>query len=164
MSRQISELETILQQLIVDHRKLLVFLQTQQAAMKTCDLKAMDTCGVQQEASRLRIAALDQRRRTAVGADLAGIEADQGEVTLGKLAAAFPPRAAALLKLRDELKNVTDQVRTRAYICGRVANAVLGHLNTVVRLVAGAVEKAGLYNKRGVPRVSNRIGVMEAVG
>jgi hypothetical protein len=37
-------------------------------------------------------------------------------------------------------------------------------LNTVVRLLAGAVEKAGLYTKHGVPQVSSRIGVMEAVG
>jgi hypothetical protein len=62
------------------------------------------------------------------------------------------------------LKAVAEKVRAHCYISGRVANAVLGHLNTVVRLLAGAVEKAGLYNKRGVPRVSNRIGVMEAVG
>ena len=45
-----------------------------------------------------------------------------------------------------------------------LAGAVLGHLNTVVRLIAGAVERAGIYTKSGVPQVSNRIGVMEAVG
>ena len=27
-----------------------------------------------------------------------------------------------------------------------------------------AVEKAGLYTKQGIPQVSSRIGVMEAVG
>ena len=49
-------------------------------------------------------------------------------------------------------------------MAGRLASAVLGHLNTVVRLLAGAVEKAGLYTKQGIPQVSARIGVMEAVG
>ena len=163
MSRQISELEAILQQTIVDYRKLLGLLVTQQAAMKTCDLKVMDTCAVQLEACKLRIAGLDQRRRLTSAVISKELKLT-GELTLRKLAAAFPPRAAALLKLRDELKQVTEDVRTRAYISGRVANAVLGHLNTVVRLVAGAVERAGLYTKRGVPRMTNRIGVMEAVG
>lgn len=163
MSRQISELETVLQQLIVEHRKLLGLLDTQQAAMKTCDLKVMDVCGVQQEACRLRITALEQRRRNTSALISKELKLP-GDVTLRSLAAVYPPRAAALLKLREELKSVTEQVRNRAFICGRIANAVLGHLNTVVRLIAGAVEKAGLYNKRGVPRLSNRIGVMEAVG
>jgi hypothetical protein len=41
---------------------------------------------------------------------------------------------------------------------------VLGHLNTAMRLFAGAVGQSGTYTKNGVPRVSARIGVMEAVG
>jgi len=32
-----------------------------------------------------------------------------------------------------------------------------------VRLLAGSVEQAGLYTKHGVPKVSARIGMMEAV-
>ena len=163
MSRQISELETILQSMIAEYRKLLGYLETQQAAMKTCDLKVMDEVSTVQEACRLRIAGLENRRRATVMQ--VGLEAKlTGDVTLRKLAALYPARADALLKLREELKTVTDQIRTRAYISGRVANAVLGHLNTVVSLVAGAVGKAGLYNKRGVPRMVKRIGVMEAVG
>ena len=30
--------------------------------------------------------------------------------------------------------------------------------------LAGAVERAGVYTKDGIPRVSGRIGIMEAVG
>jgi flagellar biosynthesis/type III secretory pathway chaperone len=163
MSRQISELEAVLAQMIGEHQKLLALLESQQAAMKKCDLKVMDDCLVQQEACRLRISGMEQRRKLLV-MQIAKDTKMAGDVTLRKLAGFYPARADALLKLRIDLKNVTEQLRTRAYISGRVANAVLGHLNTVVRLVAGAVEKAGLYNKRGVPRVSNRIGVMEAVG
>jgi hypothetical protein len=149
--------------MIAEHRKMLGYLQTQQEAMKHCDLKAMDELGQVQEACRLRLTSLEARRRAVVTLIARDLKI-AGDVTLRNLAVAYPPRAQALLALRTELKVVTEQVRTRAHICGRVANAVLGHLNTVVRLVAGAVEKAGLYNKRGVPRVSNRIGVMEAVG
>jgi flagellar biosynthesis/type III secretory pathway chaperone len=163
MSRQISELETVLQQLIVEHRKLLALFDRQQPAMKHCDLKVMDEVSIQQEACRLRIAGLEVRRRQVLAAVCKELRF-AGEPTLRKLASLVPARADALMKLRDELRTVVEQVRNRAFIAGRVANAVLGHLNTVVRLVAGAVEKTGLYNRRGVPRVSNRIGVMEAVG
>ena len=38
------------------------------------------------------------------------------------------------------------------------------HTQVLVRLLAGAVEKAGLYTKHGVPQVSSRVGTMEAVG
>jgi hypothetical protein len=69
-----------------------------------------------------------------------------------------------LLKLRAELKDVINRVQARTHVAGKLASAVVGHLNTVVRLLAGAVEKAGLYTKQGIPQVSSRIGVMEAVG
>ncbi|HWE04354.1 MAG TPA: flagellar export chaperone FlgN [Tepidisphaeraceae bacterium] len=163
MSRQVSELETILQQLIAEHRKLLVFLQTQQVSMKLCDLKKMDDTAIGAEACRLRIVSADQRRRLICG-QIAAQMKFQGALTIAHIAAAFPARAETLMKLRAELKSVAEQVKTKSYIAGRVAGAVLGHLNTVVRLVSGAVGKAGVYTKRGVPRMTNRIGVMEAVG
>ena len=56
------------------------------------------------------------------------------------------------------------KVADRSFVANKVASAVLGHLNTIVRLLAGAVERAGVYTKHGVPKVSARIGAMEAVG
>lgn len=163
MSRQVSELETILQQLIAEHRKLLSYLEAHQSAMKKFDLKAMDDAGRLQEAGRIRITLLENRRR-AMTVQLGKLFRMEGDVTLKKLAAAFPARAESLLQLRTELKSVIQAVQSRAFVAGRVAGAVLGHLNTAVRLFSGAVEKAGVYTKHGVPKVSARIGVMEAVG
>jgi ABC-type phosphate transport system auxiliary subunit len=163
MSRQITELETILQQCLVEHRKLLAFLESQQDSMKMCDLKKMDDITHQADSCRVRLMGLEQRRRQVVG-QLAAQFKISGDVTLKKLAAAFPQRADALLKLRTELKAVADQVRTKAYVAGRVAGAVMGHLNTVARLIAGSVGKAGVYTKRGLPRMASRVGVIEAVG
>ena len=81
-----------------------------------------------------------------------------------ELADLHPPHRATLLALRDEIKSIAGQITSRTHVAARLSSAVLGHLNTVVRLLAGAVEKAGLYTKHGVPSVSSRIGVMEAVG
>ena len=163
MVRQLSDLETTLQQLIAEHRKLLVSMDAQQAAMRVMDLAAMDVAQNAQEASRLRIATLETKRRTIVSLLTRGVKVAQ-PVTLTALAELYPQRKAELLKLRDELKDVATTISSRSKVAGKLAGAVLGHLNTVVRLLAGAVERAGVYTKDGIPRVSGRIGIMEAVG
>lgn len=163
MSQQISELENILRQQVAEYRKLLAQVVRHEGAMKLFDLRVMEDAGRQQEESRVRITMLEQRRRSVVllltrGTDL------QGEPTLRKLAAMFPARAESLMHLRAELKGLIEQLATRTHVSGKVAGAVLGHLNTIVRLLAGVVERAGLYTKQGVPKLSSRIGVMNAVG
>jgi hypothetical protein len=163
MVRQLSELEQTLQQLVAEHHKLLRHLEAQQLAMRALDLNAMDVAVNAQEASRLRISTLETKRRAIVLLLTRGVKFD-GRVTITKLAGLYPQRRDALLKLRDELKDVATRIASRNKVAGKLAGAVLGHLNTVVRLLAGAVERAGVYTKDGIPRVSNRIGVMEAVG
>ena len=163
MSRALFDLESILQQLIVEHRKLLKHVDAHQIAMKTMTLDAMDAAANQQEASRLRIATLENTRRTVVS-QIAQQNRLTGEITIARLTQLFPQRGETLLKLRDELKKTIEQIQARTHIAGRLAGAVLGHLNTVVRLIAGAVERAGIYTKTGAPQVSGRIGMMEAVG
>jgi hypothetical protein len=163
MSRQVFELETLLAQLIDEHKKLLGHLDKQQAAMRAFDLKTMDEVVRLAEATRLRIAGMESKRRGLITA-IARAHRMSQMPTLPDIAAMYPPSAPKLLKLRDELKSAVQTVQKRTNIVGKVASAVLGHLNTVVRLLAGAVEKAGLYTKQGIPQVSSRIGVMEAVG
>src|SRR5687767_5121110 len=138
MSRQVLELETLLQQLIDKHYKLLGHVERHQAAMKTIDVKAMDDAVRLQEASRLRIANLEVKRRQTV-IMIGRAHRMQNGPTLSDLAAMFPPSAAKLHKLRDELKSAIQKIQTKTHVAGRLASAVLGHLNTVVRLLAGAV-------------------------
>jgi hypothetical protein len=163
MSRQVLELELILQGLIDEHAKLLGHVDAHQAAMRKLDLKAMDGATGQQEAARLRINMLENKRKLLVQ-QIARAHRMTQQVTVAEIANLYPASSAKLLDLRAKLKAQIAQIQSRTHVAGRVATAVLGHLNTVVRLIAGAVEKAGLYTKQGVPQVSARIGVMEAVG
>ena len=149
--------------MLVEHRKLLKHVDAHQAAVKKMSLDEMDHAGQQQEASRMRIVGLENARR-AIVQQIVREHRISGEVTIARLAKVFPDRGPGLLKLRDELKKMISQIQARTHIAGKVAGAILGHLNTVVRLIAGAVERAGIYTKSGVPQVSGRIGVMEAVG
>jgi hypothetical protein len=161
--RQIGDLETVLRELIEEHRKLLKHVEAQQNAMKTLNLQAMDEASRLQEASRLRIIAMDNKRRALV-MQIAKMLHVAGEPKIGELAELFPLRKRVLLNLRAELRGLLEQLASRNHIAGRVAGAVLGHLNTAMRLLAGAVENAGLYTRRGVPQSVMRIGLMEAVG
>jgi hypothetical protein len=163
MSRLVSDLEAALGGLVAEHRKLLEQVRAHEAALRAFDLKGMEMAAAQQEATRLRITTWENRRR-AVVSQLAKALRLEPNVTLARLAALHPLRRDALLNLRDELKGLAEQIAGRTKVSGRIAAAVLGHLNTAVRLLAGAVEKAGVYTKQGVPQVTRRIGVMEAVG
>jgi chromosome segregation ATPase len=164
MSRQFVDLEAILTQLVAEHRNLLANLDRQQTAMKKLDVDSLEAATGAQESARLRIASLEVRRRTIVLQIAKAVRMDEKQLTLAKLAELVPARKMQFLAIRKELKDVAAQIASRTQVAGRVAGAILGHLNTVVRIVAGAVEKAGLYTKQGVPCVSTRIGVMEAVG
>ncbi len=163
MSRQAIELENVLQMLIDEHRRMLAHVDAQQSAMKKLQLDAMQDCMHRQESCRLRIAALDGRRRL-LAQQVAKLCKVNGELTLSQIATVFPQNGAKLLALRDELKGLVQQVADRTNVAGRLAAAVLGHLNTAMRLFAGAVGQAGVYTKHGTPRVAGRIGVMDAVG
>lgn len=159
----IADLELLLTQQIAEHRKLLAFCDAQQTAMKAFDFKVMEDLTHLTEACRMRIATAENKRKTLTLLINKALKLPN-DAKLPQIADAVPQFKASLTRLRDELKDVMAQIQKRNFVAGKVAGAVLGHLNTVVRLIAGAVEKAGLYTKQGVPKVSARIGVMEAVG
>ena len=163
MSRLITDLQAILSQLTVEYARLLQQLEKQHVAMKKFDLAAMaDLMGLQ-ESTRLRIGDLENKRRMIMRQLTATLKLPQ-EPRLTKIAELFPPYAPALLKARNDLRDLAAKISQRTHGSGRLASAVLGHLNTVLRILAGAVQRAGLYTRRGIPSVAERVGVMDAVG
>jgi hypothetical protein len=162
MSRQLADLQTVLSLLIAEHRKLLAEVEKHHAAIKTIDVPGMEASRVRQEALRVAIASIDQRRR--ILCDQIAAAAKITAPTLTKLAEVDPHHRARILAQRDELRSIAQQINQRSHVAGRVATSVLGHLNTVVRILAGAMQQAGVYTKHGVPRMAPRIGVIEAVG
>src|SRR5688572_19691109 len=106
MSRYAPELEALLQALVNEHRKLLGYVEAQQAAMKKFDLAAMDAARNQQEACRLRVATLENKRRTIVIAMAKFLKVDAATLNLTRIAEIHPARKDAMLKLRAELKDL----------------------------------------------------------
>ena len=163
MSRHISDLHAILTQLIAEQRRLLDLLVAQHSAMKKFDINAMADLMPRQEMTRLRITDLENKRRATMRQITVSLKLQQ-EPRLVRLAELFPNLAELLLKARQELRDLAEQITQRTQGSGRLASAVLGRLNTVVRILARAAQRAGLYTRQGIPRIGTRIGVMDAVG
>jgi hypothetical protein len=161
--KPIVELETLLQDLLVEHHKLSMHLDNQQTAMKQLRVKEMEIARAMQEGSRLRIIGLENRRRAQVQ-QIARINQLQTEPKIPQLAQMYPQRSAQLMKLHGELKSVMTEIADKSFIASKLASAVLGHLNTAMRILGQAVGSGGVYTQRGVAKVAHRIGVMEAVG
>src|SRR4051794_11581392 len=119
MSRLFTDLESLLQQQIAQHQKLLICMDAHQAAMKRMDLPAMDEAAKQQEAVRLRIAGLETRRRSVV-TQLAMLMRLEGQPTISQLAESAPQFKPKLLPLRDQLRDLIQKASVRATIAGRV--------------------------------------------
>jgi flagellar biosynthesis/type III secretory pathway chaperone len=159
----LQELLGVLRRLVAEHQALLRELEAQRDAMKRLDLASLDAATRAQEQSRSRIVQLEQRRR-AIVEQLARSLKLTAPLSLAKLAQASSEHGAALLALRDELRSLIEQVRVAGQVSTRVAGAVVGHMNTVLRLIGTVAQQAGGYTRSGAPRVASRIGVMEAVG
>src|SRR5688500_4231299 len=99
MQREVTQLQVILQQLITEHGKLLEHLCAQQAAMKKMDMPALEQITGLADATRMRIVALDGKRRALVQL-LASMLKLQGAPKLTRLADALPQHKEVLLKLR----------------------------------------------------------------
>jgi hypothetical protein len=161
--RPILDLEAVLEQLLDQHRKLLAQINAHHAAMTKLDLPAMEQTRTQQHAARSRILVLE-KQRIGLNAQIARMNKSQVELKLAQLAELYPARKSQLLRLRGELKSVVAEAARRNFISSKLSAAVLGHLNTAVRILARAVGDVGVYNGRGLATVSKRLGRMEITG
>ena len=155
MSRLIADLESILQQLIVEHRKLLKHVDCAPGRDEDdgagCDGSGGELSG---GLATARHDAGESRRRTVIAADCATTQDYRRNHDHASGASSFRSAGMRCTKLREELKKTIladpgENAHRRS-----TGWSLLGHLNTVVRLIAGAVERAGIYTKSGVPQVS----------
>ncbi|MDB5294371.1 MAG: hypothetical protein JWO31_354 [Phycisphaerales bacterium] len=160
---ELDRLADCLAGLVADHRRLLDLVGRQAAAMRTMDAAAIDDLVARQEDCRTSIARAEARRRVVVAAIARAVKLP-ADPTLTRLAATFPGHRTKLLAARDELRALAAEIKQRTAVSGRVAQSLLGHLNTAVRLIAGAVERGGVYTRNGTPKLTRRMGSIEAVG
>lgn len=163
MSPTIAELEKALAAQVAEHKTLFAAVTRHLDAMKLFDLAAINAAADDVEQSRSRVLALEVRRRNLM-AQVVRTHKLPADITLSGLADAAPAHRVGLLKLREQLRGLTQEIASKSSVSNRVAASMMGHLNTVVRLIAGAVRQAAVYTKQGNHTVASRVGVMEAVG
>ncbi|MFN4243623.1 MAG: flagellar export chaperone FlgN [Tepidisphaerales bacterium] len=171
MYQAVDELERMLQQLESEQAKLLELLSKQRLALRALDVKSLESLTEELERSRLRIAATEPRRRMlALAAAQALRLPGAGEaVGLTRLAAAVldQTRRHRLLGLRERLRRQAEAIERARAVNGRLVSALLGHLNTSVRLLVSAGSDAGTYTRSGTPRMTGAAlhgGALETVG
>lgn len=163
MSPMITELEKALAAQVAEHRVLFAAVTRHLDAMRLFDLNAINVAADVVEQSRARVMGLESRRRGLM-AQVTRTHKLPAETTLSELADAVPAHRASLMKLREQLRGLTAEIAAKSSVSNRVAASMMGHLNTVVRLIAGAVRQAAVYTKQGNHSVASRVGVMEAIG
>lgn len=169
MSASLDELEKLLALLITEQRKLLPLLNRQREAMKSLRSEAIEQLMREQETSRQRLAGIEARVRLVsvqAARDLRLALRPNEAPTLTQLITACtdPTRKARLTTLRDQLRVVLQEVAAASHIAGRLAGAVLGHLNTAMRVLQSAMRDAGTYTRSGSPRMGPRLGAVEVIG
>lgn len=163
MAQQVTQLEMILAQLIEEHSRVLAIVTVQHDAVKSLASQKLADSTNRLDACRVRLGQIEQRRRAQVIV-IAKLVNGTPQMTITQIAAAFPQHAAKLTALAIELKAAIHQVQEHTHVIAKVSMAVLGHLNGALRAFARAVGSANTYTKSGVPKVANRIGVINAVG
>jgi hypothetical protein len=165
----LDELERLLALLITEQRKLHTLLCRQRDAMKVLRSDVMEEVMREQESVRGRLAAIETRRKVVAlqaARELRIALQPNQEPTLTQLitAAPDPARKARLTALRDQLRTTLHEVAAASHIAGRLAGAVLGHLNTAMRVLQSAMRDAGTYTRTGTPKMGPRLGAVEVVG
>lgn len=169
MSATLDELERLLGLLVSEQRKLRASLDRQRAAMQSLDARSIEQIVSEQEGIRTRVVAIETRRRAIslqAARELRLQLAPNTDPSLTQLMSVVtdPLRRGRLQVLRDELRQVLQELAASSHVAGRLAGAVLGHLNTAMRVLQSAMRDAGTYSKTGAPKMGGRLGALEAVG
>lgn len=163
------ELDKALGQLATEQRRLLQLLHRQRDAMKVLDAPAIEQVVREQEASRTRLSSIDSRRKAlslALARELKLPLQPGQEPTLRALASSITDSSARkrLTDRRDELRALAEELAAASHVAGRIAGAVLGHVNSALRLLASAMSDAGTYTRNGAPRCTGGLSALELVG
>lgn len=157
----IAQLELLLRQLLLEQRNLLSSLDAHAAALRSCSVEKIERAAREQDAVRLRIAAIETRRRQ-VTHHLSRQHRTTQPITLTLLAEWYPDRRPTLDGLKRDLADVVGRSQRQVGLIARITQGVLGHVNATLRLVASASGPA-TYTASGDTAMPLRLGRLNAV-
>ena len=161
MDKLITDLLSLLRDLLAGQQRLLNVALARREAMRTFDIARLEAIAIQERAETANLAALD-RRRQQVTAQIRGILPQHVDATVSEVARrAAEPAKSRLLALAAQLKEAVEQVERNTRINATVSEAVVKGLAKVLKVVTGLAQHAGLYMRNGRKAAMRGIHLLE---
>jgi len=161
MDKLVSELLTLLREILAGQQRLLNLALTRRDAMRAFDIDRLEAIALQERAAVQNLTALDQRRAALVGQfkNLFGrhVEANVSEIARRS----SEPAKTQLLALAAEIKHAVEQVERNTRINATVSETVVKGLAKVLKVVTGLAQHAGLYMRNGRKAALHGIHLLE---
>ena len=161
MDKMITELLTLLRDLLAGQQRLLKLALIRREAMRTFDIARLEMLASQEKSEMSNLAALD-RLRLQVTAQIRTTLPRNVEATVSEVARrASEPAKSQLLALAAQLKETVEQVERNTRINATVSEAVVKGLAKVLKVVTGLTQHAGMYMRNGRKAAMHGIHLLE---
>jgi flagellar biosynthesis/type III secretory pathway chaperone len=161
MDKLVSELLSLLRDLLAGQQQLLQLGLSRRDAMRTFDVSRMENLAAQEKIALERLAFLD-RRRQQITAQIRATLPRNVEPTVSEIARRVPePQKSQLLALAAQLKETVEQVERNTRINATISETVIKGLAKVLKVVTGLAQHAGLYMRNGRKAAMHGIHLLE---
>ncbi len=166
MDKKITELETLIKALIIEHESMALLLEKKREALRSGDGKQL-TLFAQSESKQLnRIAELEKNRLSLVANITLLINPNAPQpMKLMQLAEALgEPQRGRLLMLRHQLLKRMEQVKNQASVARQASESILKHMNGLVATVSAFCTGVPTYNATGNrPKEALKVSTFSAI-
>ncbi len=161
MDKLVTELLTLLRELLAGQERLLGLALARREAMRTLDISRLETVAGQERVETGRLAELD-KRRMALTSQMRSAMGGHVEVTVTEVARRVEePAKSQLLALAAQLKETVEQVERNTRINATISETVVKGLAKVLKIVTGLAQHAGLYMRNGRKAALHGIHLLE---
>lgn len=163
--KQIDRLEAMLREQLELHRQLHGVLQRKRAALREAKRAELDDCCRAENGFVQKISELEKKRLTLVGELTLKVSLQAREpMRLDELAGHLPePSRGRLLVLRQQLRDLMQQVRADAHVVRRATEALARHMQGLMQSVAAAINGSGSYGATGAtPAAAMKLSTFSA--
>jgi hypothetical protein len=161
MDKLVTELLTLLRELLAGQDRLLKLALARREAMRVFDIARLETLAAQERTEALKMADLDRRRQVLVG-QFRVVLGKGVEPTVTEIARRVnEPMRSRLLGLAGQLKQTVEQVERNTRINATISETVVKGLAKVLKVVTGLAQHAGLYMRNGRKAALHGIHLLE---
>jgi hypothetical protein len=161
MEKLVTELLTLLRELLAGQERLLAMALARREAMRTFDMARLETVAGQERVETVKMVELDKRRAALTGRLRAALGGGTPATVSEVARRVEEPARSQLLALAAQLKETVEKVERNARINATVSETVVKGLAKVLKVVTGLAQHAGLYMRNGRKAALHGIHLLE---